>query len=96
MLLFDSNRYHYSRERGPESNDNEGVLHILESFRTGVSPLDGLLSHLGHSFGGGFPSGKLHSTYSTAPANGTENSKKGRNMMNVKLRKKIEATKLKE
>ena len=35
---------------GYGSNGNEGVLHIPQSFRTGASLSDGLVSYLGHSF----------------------------------------------
>ena len=37
------------RQSEPGSNGNEGILHILQSSRTGVSPLDGLVSYPGHS-----------------------------------------------
>ena len=36
-------------QSGPESNDNEGVLHTPQSYRTGSSPSDGLMSYQGHS-----------------------------------------------
>ena len=36
-----------------ESNCNEGVLHIPQSFKTRASPSDGLVSYTGHSLGGG-------------------------------------------
>ena len=37
---------------GPGSNGNERVLRIPQRSKTGVSPSDCLLSHLGHSLGG--------------------------------------------
>ena len=49
------------RQSGPESNDNEGVLHIPQSSRTEVSPSDSFVSYPGHSWWGG--------AYCTAPAN---------------------------
>ena len=35
----------------PETNDNEAVLHILESYRTGASPSVSLVSYSGDSLG---------------------------------------------
>ena len=37
---------------GPESNGNEGVLYIPQSFRTGALSSDDLVSYPGHLFGG--------------------------------------------
>ena len=39
-------------QSGPGSNGNEGVLHISQSFRTGTSSSDNLVSYLGHSLVG--------------------------------------------
>ena len=35
-------------QRGPGSNDNEGVLHVPQSSKIGALPSDGLLSYPGH------------------------------------------------
>ena len=53
---------------GPESNDNEGVLHILQSCNiTDASPSDCLMSYPGHSLGGGFySSAEMQLVYYTA------------------------------
>ena len=58
-------------QSGPGSDSNEGVLCIPQSFCiTGTSPLDCLVSYLGHSLGEGFyPSAEMQLIYSTAPAN---------------------------
>ena len=49
---------------GPESNANEGILHIPQ-----ISPSDGLVLYLRHSLGVGIlPSAEMESAYSTAPA----------------------------
>ena len=42
-------------QNGPESIGNEGVLYIPQSFRTGTSSLDDLVSYSGHLFGGRTP-----------------------------------------
>ena len=36
-------------QNGSESNGNEGVFYIPESFASGASPLDGLVSYPGHT-----------------------------------------------
>ena len=42
---------------GPESDGNEGVFHIPQSFSTtGTSPTDCLVSYAGHSLEGSYPS----------------------------------------
>ena len=52
-------------QSGPGSNDNEEVLHILWSCRTGVSS-DDLVSYLGHLLVGSFSSkAEMQSVYST-------------------------------
>ena len=38
-------------QSGPGSNENEGVLHIPQSSRTGASPSNGLVSYPEHSLG---------------------------------------------
>ena len=54
---------------GPGSNGNEGVLHIPKgSCITGTSLSDCLVSYLGHSLGGSYPSAEVQSVYSRAPA----------------------------
>ena len=40
-------KYFYLGQGGLESNDNERVLHILQSSKTGASPLDCLVSYPG-------------------------------------------------
>ena len=63
-----------SGQSGPRSNHNEGVLHILQSSKTGPSPSDGLVSYLGHLLGGeGFYlSVEVQSVYSTPPADAVD------------------------
>ena len=56
-------------QSGPGNNGNKGVLHILQSSRTEVSPLGGLVSYQGCSLDGGYPAAEMQSVYSTAPAN---------------------------
>ena len=51
----------------PVSKGNKGVVHIAQ--KTGASPSDVFVSYLGHSLGGSYPSAKVHSVYSIAPAN---------------------------
>ena len=60
-----------SGQSRPETNSNEGVLHILQSSSiTGVSPSDCLGSYPGHLRGGGLtPLHEMQSVYSTTPAN---------------------------
>ena len=48
---WDSNRMNLGQS-GPGSNDNEELLHILQSSNTGASSSDGLVSYLGHSLRG--------------------------------------------
>ena len=54
-------------QSGPGSNDDEGVLHITQSFRIGASTSDGLLSYPGHSLVGSYPFAEIQSVYSTVP-----------------------------
>ena len=35
-------------QSGPGNNSNEEVLHFSQSYKTGLSPSDGLISYLGH------------------------------------------------
>ena len=57
---------------GPESDGNEGVLHVSRSSRlTEASPSDCLMSYQGHWLRGSYPSAEMQSMYSTAPANWT-------------------------
>ena len=59
------NRYYQSE---PESNGNEGVLHIPQNFWTGTSPSDYFVSYLGHLFGeGSYSSAEIHLIYSQVP-----------------------------
>ena len=59
-------------QSGPGSDGNEGVLHLPQSYSiTETSPLDCLVSYLGHLLGGGvgsYPSAQMQLVYSTAPA----------------------------
>ena len=61
-------------QSGPGSNGNKGILCIPQSSSiTGASPLDYLVSYLGHSLrgGGSYHSAKIQSVYSTASADWT-------------------------
>ena len=61
-------------QSGPESNGNEGVLHIPQSSRDVVSTSVGLVSYLGHSFFEGvLPSSDVQSGYSPTPVNWAKN-----------------------
>ena len=56
-------------ESGSESNANEWLLHIPEgSSITGPSPLDCLVSYIGHPLVGWYPSVEMQSVYSTVQA----------------------------
>ena len=55
----------------PERNSNEGVLHIPQISKAGVSPLDGLMLYSGHLLGGSH-SAEMQLVYSTAPADWAE------------------------
>ena len=66
-------------QSGPESDGNEGVLHIPQSSSiTGTSPSDCLVSYPEHSWWGYYPSAEMQSVYSTTPANWTPNRQKDR------------------
>ena len=52
---------------GPRSDGNEGLLHILQSFRDEVSPPDGLISYPRHSLGEFYFSGEMLSVYFSVP-----------------------------
>ena len=57
-------------QSGPRSNGNEEVLQIPQSSSiTGASPLDCLVSYLGHSLGESYPSAEMQLVYPTAPSN---------------------------
>ena len=57
-------------QSGPGIDGNEGVLRIPQSTSiTGASPSDCLVSYLGHSLGGVYPSTEKQSVYSTVPPN---------------------------
>ena len=54
----------------PGNDGKEGVLCIPQSFSiTGTSPSDCLVSYLGYSLEGSYPSAEKQSVDSTAPAN---------------------------
>ena len=55
-----------SGQSGSRRDGNKGVLYIL---LTEASPLDCLVSYLGHSLGESYPSTEMQLVYSTAPAN---------------------------
>ena len=50
----------------PESNDNEEVLHISQSSRTGASPSDGFIQDIRWVWS--YSSAEMESVYSAAPA----------------------------
>ena len=53
----------------PGNNGNGGVLHILQISKAGASTSDGLMSYIGHSFGGkSYFSANMQLVHSTAPA----------------------------
>ena len=56
-------------QSGPESNGNEGILHIPQSSKAEASPSNGLVSYLGHLLKGYYPSAEIQWVYSTVPAN---------------------------
>ena len=54
---------------GPSNDGNKGVLCIPQSSSiTGISPSHCLVSYLGHSLRGSYPSAEMQSVYSAAPA----------------------------
>ena len=56
-------------QNGPESNGNEGVLHIPQNSWTGASPSDGFVLYPGHSLVRGLtPFAEMQLMHSTAPA----------------------------
>ena len=56
----------------PGSNSSEGLFRIPQSPSIiGTSPSDCLMSYLGHSLGGSYPSAEVQSVYSSAPADCT-------------------------
>ena len=55
-------------QSGPESNYNEGVLHISQSSRTRASPSKGWVSYPGHLLGVSYPFVETQLAYSTASA----------------------------
>ena len=57
-------------QSGPGRDGNKSVLHIPQiSSITEASPSDCLVSYPGHSLGESYPSSKMYSVFSTAPAN---------------------------
>ena len=63
-------------QSGPGSNDNEGVLHIPQISKAGVSQSACLVSYPGHSLVGCYPSAEMQSVYSKVPANWAMESQK--------------------
>ena len=71
---WDPIRCYHTGQSEPGSNGNEGVLRISQSSCiTGTSPSDCLVSYLGHSLVGSYPSAEVQSVYSPAPANLAKN-----------------------
>ena len=64
-------------QSGPESNGNEGVMRIPQSYNiAGTSPSDCLVSYPEHSLSeGSYPSAEKQSVYSTAPADWASNKR---------------------
>ena len=62
-----------NKNSGPESNDNEGVLHILKSSQTGALWADGLVSYLEDKLEESYSSVEIQPAYSTVPANWAHN-----------------------
>ena len=56
-------------QSGLGNNGDEGVLHIPQSFITGASSSDCLISYPGHLVVMSYPFAKLHLAYSIAPVN---------------------------
>ena len=56
-------------QSGPESNGNEGILHILQSFKTRASPSNCLVSYKEHELRESYLSLEVQSMYSMIPAN---------------------------
>ena len=54
-------------QRRPGSDDNEGVLHILQISTAGALPSDCLMSCLGHLLVGSYTSAEMQLVYSIAP-----------------------------
>ena len=62
-------------QSGPESNGNEGVLHIPQSSRTGVSPSDSFVLYPEHSLSNrSYPSAEMQSVYFTVSADWAVNN----------------------
>ena len=55
-------------QSGPGSNGNEGILHISQNSRIGVSPSDGFVPYPDNTLGS-YHSAEMQSGYYTAPAN---------------------------
>ena len=61
LVLFDPYIGSYKvlpRKSGPNTNGNEGVLHIPQSSKSGSSPSDCFVSYPVHSLGVSYPSEK--------------------------------------
>ena len=46
-------------QSGPGSNHNEVVLHISQSFKTGASPSDDLMTYPRYTFKASYPSAEM-------------------------------------
>ena len=55
-------------QSGPKNDINKRVLHIPQTFKTGVLPSDSLMSYLGHSLEGSYPSAEMQLKYSATLA----------------------------
>ena len=49
----DCNSHNHSGQSGPGSNNKEGILHIPQNFRTGVSQSDAIWCHIQDTCWGG-------------------------------------------
>ena len=75
-----------SSQSGPESNGNEGVLHISKSFRTGTSPSDVVWCQDTCWLQRSYPSVEMQLVYSTASADwATEHSLGGGSYPSVEM-----------
>ena len=74
---------HYNR---PGTKGDEGVLHILQTNKTGALPSNGLLSYPGPSSERSYSSSEMQSVSSTAPTDWLRFSKFFENLNNTLYR----------
>ena len=74
-----------SGQSGPGAKGNKGVFYIPQNSRTGTSPSDGLVSHLGHSLGErvSYPSSVIQSAYSLSWQSKRRNNNNNNNNNNT-------------